>query len=79
MPGRFGTTNCSYCQREFERVRQEQHLCCRPCHDEWFKLERQKALAAWRSLQRGGSFFVSPLQPRVIDDSDEDNQLRKVG
>jgi acetyl-CoA acetyltransferase len=50
--GKFGTTKYSYCGRVFERVRREQHLCSRECHDHWFVEERRRALAAWREMQR---------------------------
>jgi len=49
---KFGTTSCSYCGRVFERVRREQHLCSRDCHDQWFVSERRRAIAAYRDMQR---------------------------
>jgi hypothetical protein len=49
---KFGTTSCSYCGRVFERVRREQHLCSKDCHDSFFVEERRRALAAWREMQR---------------------------
>jgi DNA-directed RNA polymerase subunit RPC12/RpoP len=55
---RFGNTNCSFCGREFERVRRDQHLCCRECHDQWFMEERRRALAAWREMKRYQQMIV---------------------
>jgi hypothetical protein len=52
MESRFGTTTCSHCGREFERVRSWQHLCSRVCHDLYFMEERRQALAAWRKQQQ---------------------------
>jgi hypothetical protein len=52
MAGRFGTKFCSYCTREFELVRKEQHLCSRDCHDAFFVEERRRALAAYREMKR---------------------------
>jgi hypothetical protein len=78
MAGRFGTKCCSHCGREFELVRKEQHLCCRPCHDEWFIRERREALAAWRARKRMGSFFVSAIQ-LSREASEKDTQIRKAG
>jgi hypothetical protein len=52
MKAKFGTTSCSYCGREFERVRREQHLCSRDCHDQFFQTEKRQALALWRQLRR---------------------------
>jgi hypothetical protein len=76
MAGRFGSKACSYCGREFELVRREQHLCSRACHDEFFVEERRSALAAWRAR---ASFFVFALQP-TDEITDEDNQeLRRTG
>jgi hypothetical protein len=49
---KFGTTTCSYCHREFERVRRYQHLCSRDCHDSYFVEERRRALDAYREMQR---------------------------
>jgi DNA-directed RNA polymerase subunit RPC12/RpoP len=52
MAGKFGSKFCSYCGREFELVRKEQHLCCRDCHDAYFVEERRRALAAYREMKR---------------------------
>ena len=52
MTGRFGTRSCSYCGRDFEPIRRDQHLCQRECKDLWFTEERRRALAAWREMQR---------------------------
>jgi DNA-directed RNA polymerase subunit RPC12/RpoP len=57
--GKFGNTNCSFCGREFERVRREQHLCCRECHDQYFMEERRRALALWREMKRYPEMIVS--------------------
>lgn len=63
---KFGTTTCSYCQREFERVRRYQHLCCRDCHDQFFQAEKRQALALWRQLQR---------QRQMIEVEDEGREV----
>jgi predicted nucleic acid-binding Zn ribbon protein len=52
MNGRFGTRSCSYCGREFEPIRRDQHLCKRECHDQWLTDERRRALAFWRQQKR---------------------------
>jgi hypothetical protein len=75
---RFGSKACSNCGREFELVRQGQHLCSRACHDAYFIRERRMALAAWRQAQRGASFFVSTIQP-TAEETGEDNQIRRAG
>jgi hypothetical protein len=56
---KLGTTSCSCCQREFERVRRYQHLCSRDCHDSFFVEERRRALAAYREMQRYQQMIVS--------------------
>jgi DNA-directed RNA polymerase subunit RPC12/RpoP len=66
MKAKFGTTSCSYCGREFERVRRYQHLCCRECHDQWFIVERRRALAAWREMQRYQQMIVSEDEGREV-------------
>jgi hypothetical protein len=51
MRGKFGTRSCSYCGREFQPIRGDQHLCKRECHDAWFVEERRRALALWRKYR----------------------------
>jgi hypothetical protein len=59
MKARFGITTCSFCQRQFERVRQQQHLCCAECHTQWHIAERRRAMAAYREMQRYQQMIVS--------------------
>src|SRR6516164_7909471 len=63
----FGTRVCDYCGREFEAVRQIQHLCGRECHDRYFHEERKQALALWRAQQRCANIFSPGTQPLRSD------------
>jgi hypothetical protein len=75
----FGIRVCDYCHREFEEVRQIQHLCGPECHDHYFRQERKQALKLWRAQQRVASFFGTTV--KLLDDADDsDNQeLREAG
>ena len=43
---------CDWCGEEFSPWRRDQRLCCKRCHDDWFKEERRAALQAWRERER---------------------------
>jgi hypothetical protein len=64
MKAKLGIFTCSYCQKEFDRVRQYQHLCGPECHVRWHSQERRRALAAYREMQRQG---ISIFLPTSID------------
>jgi hypothetical protein len=70
-----GIMKCEYCHREYIQRRYDQRFCCIGCKTEWWVEERRNAIAAYRER---GSFFRPSIQP-ADDESDEGNQVRKVG